>query len=149
MDKKLKNKLIIGGALLSGAALLLLHSNNTAATSTTDVTLPTGPQLPTTTPNVYPLVYNTYHPQLKLLQAALSVPQDGIVGPVTLAEWKKYDSAITKYFQIPSPVALQKTIDGINRAKQTTTGSDVVTPALYYGNSSDVTNVAGVKKCLL
>ena len=136
MNKKTKKQLIIGG-LITGAALLLLNNKSNAAnTATTDVTLPLAPQLPSPTPSVYPIVYNTFHPQAKLLQAALGVPQDGIIGPVTLAAWQKYDGAITKYFQIPSPVALQKTIDAITRAKQTSTGNAVTVPV------NDVVTVA-------
>jgi murein L,D-transpeptidase YcbB/YkuD len=44
----------------------------------------------------YPIVYMRYHPDVKQLQKALKVTQDGVIGPITLAKLSQViDSNIT------------------------------------------------------
>lgn len=61
---------------------------------------------------VYPITYMKFHPDVKLLQKALKVTQDGIIGPVT---FKKITDMVgvfpTKDLKIESFQRLQQLID--------------------------------------
>jgi murein L,D-transpeptidase YcbB/YkuD len=66
----------------------------------------------------YPIIYNRFSEAAKPIQAALGVTQDGIPGPKTLAEWKKYRTDITERFRIDTPQLRDVFVNQIKVAKQ-------------------------------
>jgi len=160
MNKKTKNKWIIGG-LITGTALLLLNNQSKASTLTTTPETPTTPNTPSTPvvnyPSGFPIVYNKYNANAKRLQAAMTgITADGIIGPQTLARWQQFNPAIRSNFIIANEAELQAAISQINSkyvplpsfpstypsifATNTESGNTVaetvITPAPYYGTDN-------------
>lgn len=75
----------------------------------------------------YPIFWNRYHPDVKLLQQALgNVNIDGYIGRETSAELAKYGIVFNSLSQIANSTALQIYINTINAIKAMGGGSHVV-----------------------
>jgi hypothetical protein len=68
----------------------------------------------------YPIIYGKKSEAAKKLQWYIGVKQDGIIGPVSLAAWQKYDSAVTNRFKISNEAELNNEIALIQSAKNNT-----------------------------
>ena len=65
----------------------------------------------------YPIIMSKYNPDAKLIQAALGVKQDGVIGPATLAAWKKVVPQMTERFKINNIIQLKDFIASIKVAQ--------------------------------
>lgn len=65
----------------------------------------------------YPVVYKKYNPDVKYIQALLGVKEDGIIGPGTLAAWKRYNPLVTERLRLTNVASLQAQITAIQLGK--------------------------------
>lgn len=98
-----------------------LETESSSASTTASTSKPKEvvvlPKVVNANSNFYPIKYNKYHPDVKYLQKALGVKQDGIVGPATLAAWKKYNPLRGVGLTIPNLAALMGEIGFIMARK--------------------------------
>lgn len=79
--------------------------------------------------SVWPIQYKKFNENAKPLQLALGVDADGIIGPITLKEWQKYNPEVNISTTIPNQAALNSYLQNIaeKRKKQT-----AITPPLVF-----------------
>lgn len=112
MDKTTQ-KLVLAGLCIAG---YFIYKKSQAQTVPDPI--PYIPTAPNPTGSNYPIIYNKYHPDAKLLQAVLGVAQDGILGPISWAAWSKlYGGEIHKGYEIANRTELDEWIKELTEIK--------------------------------
>lgn len=77
----------------------------------------------------WPIQYKKYNENAKPLQIALGVDADGIIGPVTIREWQKYNPEVSISTIIPNQTALNSYLQNIATKRKT---QPAFTPPLVF-----------------